>query len=343
MSKVMAIVFHAHGAPAEVAQVEEIEMAEPAADEVQVRLLAAPINPADLNVIEGKYPIRPALPGVPGVEGVGVVEAVGEEVLGVRVGDRVLLPQGYGTWREAGVVKGAGLSVVPPSIASEQAAMLRINPATALRMVRDFAELQPGDWVLQNAANSAVGRAVIQFAHASGLRTVNVVRRAELTGELKAEGADAVLVEAEDLSGQISAATGGAPLPLALNAVGGDSAVRLAKALSPGGTIVTYGAMGRQPLRVPNGLLIFQDIRWRGFWISQWYRNAPPEACEKMFAELFALMKSGVLRTPVERIYPLAEAGAALGHAGRGGRSGKILFCGDAWFSAQAPQSEEKL
>lgn len=318
-------------------------MAEPAEDEVQVRLLAAPINPADLNVIEGKYPIRPTLPGVPGVEGVGVVETVGAAVLDVRVGDRVLLPQGYGTWREVGVVNGGSLSVVPPGIASEQAAMLRINPATALRMLRDFAELQPGDWVLQNAANSAVGRAVIQLARAGGLRTVNVVRRTELIDGLRADGADAVLVEADDLSGQISAATGGAPLRLALNAVGGDSAVRLGKALAPGGTIVTYGAMGRQPLRIPNGMLIFQDIRWRGFWISQWYRNAPPEACEKMFSELFALTKSGVLRTPVERIYPLAEAGAALAHAAQTGRAGKILFGGEAWFSAQAPRSDEKL
>ena len=337
MSKVMAIVFHAHGVPAEVARPEEIEIAEPLADEARVCLLAAPINPADLNVIEGKYPIRPALPGVTGIEGAGVVTAIGSAVTNVAVGDRVLLPPGYGSWREAGVMKAEALCVVPAGIAPEQAAMLRINPATALRMLRDFVALKTGDWILLNAANSAVGRAVIQIAHATGLRTVNVVRRAELIGELKAIGADAVLVDGEGLPAQISAATGGAPLRLALNAVGGDSALRLAQALAPGGTIVTYGAMSRQPLRIPNGLLIFQDLRWRGFWISRWYRHASPDATRAMFAELFELAQRGLLHAPVERVYPLAEASAALAHAAQAQRSGKILFGGDAWFSAQAP------
>ena len=335
MSKVMAIVFHAHGAPGEVAHPEKIEIAELRADEARVRLLAAPINPADLNVIEGTYPIRPALPGVPGVEGAGLVEATGAAVTKVRAGDRVLLPHGYGTWREAGVVNAESLVVVPPGIAPEQAAMLKINPATALRMLRDFVELPPGGWVLQNAANSAVGRAVIRLAQASGWRTVNVVRRAELIDELLAEGADVVLVDGEDLPAQIAAATGGAAVPLALNAVGGDSADRLARALAPGGTIVTYGAMSRQPLRIPNGLLIFKDLRWRGFWISQWYRNSSADACRGMFAELFDLLQRGVIHAPVERVYPLAEAAAALAHAAQAGRSGKILFGGDAWFSAK--------
>lgn len=335
MSKVMAIVFHAHGAPAEVARCEEIEILPPAADEVRVRLLAAPINPADLNVIEGTYPIRPALPGVPGVEGVGVVEAAGAAVGNVRVGDRVLLPHGYGTWREAGVVKADGLNVVPPGIATEQAAMVKINPATALRMLRDFAELKTGDWVLQNVANSAVGRAVMQIARVSGWRTVNVVRRAELIDELKSGGADVVLVDGDDLPAQISAATGGGPIHLALNAVGGDSAVRLAKALAPGGTIVTYGAMSRQPLRIPNGLLIFKDLRWRGFWVSQWYRGASREAGAAMFAELFDLVQRGVIHARIERIYPLAAATAALAHAAQNGRAGKILFGGEAWLSTR--------
>ena len=247
----------------------------------------------------------------------------------------MLLPHGYGTWREAGVVKASELIVVPDGIAPEQAAMLKINPATALRMLRDFADLKAGDWVLQNAANSAVGRAVIQLAHAAGWRTVNVVRRAELADELRAAGADVVLVEGEDLPAQIAAATNGAEIRLALNAVGGDSADRLAKVLAPGGTIVTYGAMSRQPLRIPNGLLIFKDLRWRGFWISQWYRHATPTARDAMFAELFDLMQRGVLHAPVERVYPLADATDALAHAGQSRRAGKILFGGDAWFSAQ--------
>jgi len=326
MPNVRAIVFQQHGVPHEVARVEDVEIASPGSDEARVRLLAAPINPADLNVIEGKYPIRPALPGVPGVEGVGVVEEAGSEVTAVRAGDRVLLPHGVGTWREACVVKALDLAVVPPGIAAEQAAMLKINPATALRMLADFAKLEPGDWVLQNAANSGVGRAVIQLARFKGLRTVNLVRRAELIADLTDIGADVVLLDEGDLREQIRDATGGASIRLALNAVGGDSALRLAKSLAPHGVVVTYGAMGRQPLKIPNGLLIFQNLVWCGFWVTQWYRHAKAGEQAALFAELFKFVQDGVLHTPVERIYPLEEVTLALIRAAQSGRSGKILF-----------------
>jgi trans-2-enoyl-CoA reductase len=334
-SNVRAIVFHEHGAPGDVVRVEEITAGEPQAGEVRVRLLAAPINPADLNVIEGKYPNSRV--GVGGIEGIGVVEAVGAGVSEMQAGDRVLLPQGYGTWREAGVMQAAGLVVVPEGVPTEQAAMLRINPPTALRMLRDFTPLRAGDWVLQNAGNSGVGHAVIQLARESGLRSVSVVRRAELVDEMRSQGADVVLPEDENLEARIAEATSRAEIRLALNAVGGDSAVRLSGALASSGTIVTYGAMARKPLRIPNGQLIFKDIRWRGFWISAWYRQASPEAVRAMYAELFELLSRGVLHSPVERIYPLSDAAAALAHAAQGRRTGKILFGGEEWFAAQRP------
>lgn len=335
--KVRAIVIDQHGAPTTVARCGEIELPPVGAGDARVRLLAAPINPADLNVIEGKYPLRPALPGVPGVEGVGVVEEIGADVVDLRVGDHVLLPHGLGTWREAGVVPAVQLRAVPRDIPVPQAAMLKINPATALCMLREFVALAPGDWVLQNAANSGVGRAVIQIAAARGWRTVNLVRRPELIPELRALGADVVLLDDGDLRDAITSATGGAPLRLALNAVGGESALRMANVLAPGGTVVTYGAMGRQPLRIPNGLLIFQDQCWRGFWVSQWYRTASAEAQAALFAELFDLAQRGILHTPVERIYPLEEITAALDHAATSGRAGKILLGAPEIVAAAAP------
>jgi NADPH:quinone reductase-like Zn-dependent oxidoreductase len=326
MPNASAIVFHQYGSPGEVARCEDLMLPALGSRQALVRVLAAPINPADLNVIEGKYPLRPALPGVPGVEGAAVVAEIGVDVRGLQVGALVLLPHEFGTWREAGVVDADQLMAVPAGIGPEHAAMLKINPATALRMLRDFVRLAPGDWVVQNAANSAVGRAVIQLAREAGVKTVNVVRRAELVDELRSQGADVVLLEGDDLPARIKEATGGAEIPLALNAVGGDSAVRLANTLSLGGTIVTYGAMGRQPLRVPNGLLIFRDLSWRGFWVSRWYRAATAGAVAAMFGELFTLAGRGLLESPIEATYPLHQVTAALTHAARSGRSGKILF-----------------
>jgi trans-2-enoyl-CoA reductase len=328
MQKVSAIVIHEHGEPAKVARVEMLELPDPGPGEVCVRMQFAPINPADLNVLEGKYPIRPKLPGVPGVEGVGIVERCGPGVVSLTPGTPVLLPHRFGTWREAGNVQATELVPVPADVPMEQAGMLRVNPATALLMLREFVPLGPGDRVVQNAGNSAVGRAVIALARHYGWRTVNLVRRPELMEELRGLGADVVLVDSETVKAEIAEATAGAPVRLALNAVGGESAVRMAGALAPGGNLVTYGAMGRQPLRIPNGLLIFQDVVWRGFWVTRWYEHASEEQRAALFAELFELARCGVIKTPVEAVYPLAQIGEALEHAARPMRAGKILLRG---------------
>jgi trans-2-enoyl-CoA reductase len=326
MQKVRTIIIREHGEPQKVAQIGTIDLPTPAAGEVRVRVKFSPINPADINVLEGKYPIRPELPGTPGVEGVGLVEECGAGVTGFASGEAVLLPHRFGAWREAGNARTDKLLKIGSDVPLEQAAMLRINPATALVMLRDFIALQPGEWIIQNAANSAVGRCVIRLARHFGWRTVNVVRRAALVEELKREGADVVLIEGEKISAEIRAATGGAPVRLALNAVGGDSAVRLAGALAPGGSIVTFGAMARQSLKVPNGLLIFQDIAWRGFWITRWYQRVGEAAGNALLAELAALAARGIIATPVEAIYPLEQITTAIAHAQRAQRGGKILL-----------------
>lgn len=261
--KVRAILCDEFGNPAEVCRTGVLEVPEPAAGEVRVRMRFAPINPADINMIEGSYATKPKLPMVPGGEGVGIVDHLGAGVDRLHVGDHVLIPAGVGSWREALTARADDLYPVPVDGMIEQMAMLRVNPPTAYRMLHDFVPLNSGEWVLQNAANSGVGRSVIQIAKAKGWRTINVVRRAELIEELKAAGGDVVLVESADLTKQIAEVVQG-PIRLALNAVGGESALRLASALARSGTLVTYGAMSRQPLRIPNGLLIFNDIRVRG-------------------------------------------------------------------------------
>jgi trans-2-enoyl-CoA reductase len=287
---------------------------------------AAPINPADLNQIEGKYPVRAELPATPGFEGAGIVAEVGPNVTNVAVGALVILPHNTGTWRDAVAVKAGELVVVPAGIQPVHAAMLKINPMTAWRLLHDYVDLARGDWLIQNAANSAAGRAVIQIARELGYKTVNVVRRSELIGELRAEGGDVVLVDSENLRHEVEDALGGPPIRLGLNAVGGESALRLANCLAPDSTLVTYGAMSLQPLKIPNGLLIFKDLRFRGIWINKWYDNATPAQRMEAFQHLFEMAKRGLLQTKVEKAYPLSEAKTAVAHAARGQRSGKIIF-----------------
>src|SRR5437016_335114 len=323
---ISAVVYETHGNPAEVLNVETQPWPTPAPDEAIVQIRAAPINPADLNQIGGKYPVRFPLPATPGFEGAGVVVDLGESVKDLTVGDLVILPHNLGTWRDAVAVKASELVTVPPEIDPIHAATLKINPMTAWRLLHDYVDLKSGDWLIQNAANSAAGRAVIQIANDLGYKTVNVVRRAELVDELRSEGSDVVLNDGENLREEVKNATSGAPIRLGLNAVGGESALRLANCLAPGSTVVTFGAMSLQPLKIPNGLLIFKDLRFCGIWINKWYDNATPAQRMEAFQHLFEMAQRGLLQTKVEKAYPLSEAKTAVAHAARGQRSGKIIF-----------------
>jgi trans-2-enoyl-CoA reductase len=327
MSKsISAAVYETHGKPAEVLQVQEKPWPTPAADEVVVAMRAAPINPADLNAIEGKYPVRSPLPATPGFEGAGIVVEIGSAVKNLTTGAQAILPHNIGTWREAIAVKAEELVAAPAEIDPVQGAMLKINPITAWRMLHDFVGLKRGDWMIQNAANSAAGRAAIQISRELGYKTVNVVRRPELIEELRNEGGDVVLVDSENLREEVKNATNGAPIRLALNAVGGENALRVANTLAPEATMVTYGAMSLQPLRIPNGLLIFKNLHFCGFWVNKWYDEATPQQRVETFKPLFEMAKRGLLRTKVEKAYPLAQAKTAVTHAAQSKRSGKVIF-----------------
>jgi trans-2-enoyl-CoA reductase len=323
---ISAVVYSTHGNPAEVLRIEAQPWPRPERGEVVVQMKAAPINPADLNQIEGKYPVRADLPATPGFEGAGVVVDLGEKVSNLTIGALVILPHNLGTWREVLAVEAGELVAVPAGIDPVQAAMLKINPLTAWRLLHGYVKLEHDEWVIQNAANSAAGRAVIQIARELGYKTVNVVRREELIQELKAEGGDVVLVDGEKLREQVREQTGGAKIKLALNAVGGDSALRLANCLAPSGTMVTFGAMSLQPVKIPTGLFIFKDLRFRGIWINKWYDNATLAERIATFGPIFDMAKRGQLKTKVESMHPLSDYKAAVTRAAEGKRDGKIVF-----------------
>ena len=306
-------------------RVEEIPSTAPAPGEVVVRMLAAPINPADLNVIEGTYGELPPLPATIGNEGAGEILALGAGVENLRIGQKVL-PLAFGTWSNELILPAKNAIPLPDDIDIHQAAMLAVNPSTAWRLLHDFASLQPGDWIAQNAANSGVGRAVIQLARHFGFRTLNVVRRPELLDEILALGADVVVTEETDLRCEARQLCGGALPKLGLNAVGGSSALNIANALAPGSPHVTIGAMARQPLKIPNGLLIFQNLTFRGFWLRRWKENAPAAEIQSTYSTLADLLHRGILHTPVQQILSLSEAPAALAAAMQDKRTGKILL-----------------
>jgi trans-2-enoyl-CoA reductase len=316
----------AFGVPSEVvACVEADDPGAPGPGEVLVEMLACPINPAELLLIEGKYASKPPLPARLGIEGAGRVAALGDGVAGLAPGDLVM-SLGRANWAERLVLKAGELVKAPAGTDVAQLAMLKVNPATAHLMLCGPVSLSPGDWVIQNAANSGVGVNLIRLAKARGLKTANVVRREELIEPLRAIGADAVVVDGPDLAEKLAAATGGAAIKLAIDAVAGAATERLADCLADDGTVVNYGLLSGAPCQVRADQTVFKGITLTGFWLAKAMRAMSSDALAALYGELMPRLADGSLHVDVEASYPLTEVKAALAHAAREGRGGKVLL-----------------
>lgn len=322
--KARAARYHETGEPAKVVQVDEVEVVAPGSGEAQVRMEYSPINPADLNMIEGKYGEARPLPDVPGNEGCGRIVAVGDGVDHSWLGRHVLVDSE--AWREAGNWSVDSLVPVPQGLDPRLASVLRVNPPTAWRMLHDFVGLRPGDWVVQNAATSAVGRAVVEIARHAGWRTLNLVRRPESIDELRAAGADAVILDGPDAAAEAAAVLGKERPKLGLNAVGGSSATRVAGLLGPGGVLVTYGAMSKEALKIPNGFLIFRDLSFRGFWLTRWLREASATERAAMYDEIFRLASAGCFAPRVAMEKDLSGVRDALSEVAEARGAGKVML-----------------
>ena len=314
-----------YGAPEEVARcVEVADVGAPGPGEVVFDVIAFPINPADIGFCRGGYRLRPPLPATPGAECVGRIAAVGDGVTHVKPGDLVI-NLARENWASRRRVKADDAVPIPAGLDLKQAAMLRINPPTALLLLSDIVDLKPGDWVIQNVANSAVGRLVVTLAKARGLRTVNVTRREDVFPELKALGADVCLTDGPDLPARVRAATESAAIPLALDAVAGAATGRIAQCIREEGTVCTYGAMSGANADIPVGEIVFRSVTITGFMLGRFLGRRPAEEIRAIYAELADGIVSGTIHAPVDSVYPMEDIRAALIRAQTGGRMGKVL------------------
>ena len=309
------LIFDKYGEPKDVLRLHGHSISPPHGDLVTIRFLASPINPADINQIQGVYPTKPTFTtalstsepiAVGGNEGVAEVIAAGGNVKGLQRGDWVILKhQGFGTWRTHAQTTVDNLVPVKnkDGLTAEQVGTVSVNPCTAYRMLKDFVDLREGEWFVQNGANSGVGRAAIQFGRLWGYKSINVVRKREsgmeeLKQDLKNMGADVVVtdeeVEKREFRDLVKEVTNGGrePIRLGLNCVGGSLVNSMAKHLAPGGKMVTYGAMSKQPVQLPAGLLIFKNIGFEGFWVSKWSESKPEEK-EACVQEILDLTREG--------------------------------------------------
>ena len=315
----------AYGAPEEVARcIEAPDLGVPGPGEIVFDVRAFPINPADLSFCRGNYRLHPVLPATPGAECVGRITAVGAGVSDLKPGDLVINMQRE-NWAQARRVRAEDAMPIPTGLDLAQAAMLRINPPTAQLLLEDHVALQSGDWVIQDVANSAVGRHLIVLAKSRGWRTVNVVRRADVEGELRALGADAVVQDGPDLPERARDAAGGAPIRLGIDAISGEACRRIADCVGDGGVVVNYGSLSNQDPQVGRAVINFRGVSLTGFNLGRGLAKRSLAQVRALYADLAGKLRDGVLSAPIDSTYPIERIKDALAHAQRAGRHGKIL------------------
>lgn len=301
--------------------------------DILIKMLAAPINPSDINTIEGRYAIRPPLPAVPGHEGVGVIEAVGSKVTSMHPGDRVVpIEHGQGTWRSHGVFREQFWYRIPKDLPISTAATMVVNPPTAIRLLEDYVDLGPGDSVIANGGTSAVGKYIVQLARHMGITPICVIRdrppkeKAQVEHELKEMGA-ALVTTRTDLKSKLHAVD--IPPPkLALDCVGGEEATAIAKTLAPGGTMVVYGGMSQQPIALPSSLFIFKNIKVQGFWLTGDYAHRKDgwKMKQQLVDRVCAMFRQRVLHTAPVECVPFDEYKKALEMYRKPHRNVKMLL-----------------
>ena len=325
-----AILLDRVGAPETSLRLGELPIPQPGPGEVRVRMLASPINPSDLLYIQGQYGIKPpAFPAVPGFEGVGIVEATGGGLLGkFRMGKRVaVLGSGHGNWAEFTVVKARQVFPVPSEIPDDQAAGFFVNPLTAYALLTSVLKIQPGEWLLQSAANGALAQMIVRLAKVYGFKTINLVRRADAVDELKKLGADHVIVEGNDsIPEAVAQIVGSTGLRCALDPVGGSTGAALVQSLSAGGTAVLYGLLSGQPVPVDPRFLITGSKCVRGFWLSDWAKQQGVLKMLMALRKVRSWLKAGIIRTEIAATYPLDQYAEAIRTAMAPGKAGKVVF-----------------
>lgn len=320
-----ALIQHQFGDPTTVLATEEVETPEPGPGEARVRMVLSPIHNHDLWTVTGNYGFKPEMPARAGTEAVGVVEAVGPDV-SLEVGQRVASAGTFGVWAESFIADAATLIPVADEIPDEVAAQLVSMPFSAISLI-DSLGLNEGDWMIINAANGAVGRLVAQLAPTRGINVVGLVRRAEGVEELEKLGVTGIVAtDSEGWQSQVAEITGGAPIRVGVEQVGGAAAGDMLDLLAENGELVVFGAMASPELSLKSGQIIFRQATVRGFWGSKVSANMAAEDRARLMQELFARISDGTLTLPVEATYSLAEIADATRAHFTPGRVGKILL-----------------
>ncbi|WP_430737808.1 zinc-binding dehydrogenase [Psychrobacter sp. VH5] len=318
--------YNEFGKPTEVLSLGDSPIPEPKPTEVRVKTVLASIHNHDLLTVRGQYGFKPELPAIGGSEALGIIDAVGSDVKGLKVGQRVAAASVQATWAEYFVADEDMVFAIPESLDDEMAAQLIAMPLSAL-MLLEFLEVKSGQWIIHNAANGAVGKSLAMLAAARGVNTINVVRSSDVIKELEAIGAENnVSTDNEDWKEQVKAILGENKISAAVDSVGGDASGDLLSLLGHGGTLASFGIMSGQPMTLNPTHLIFKQAIVKGFWGSKISQEMSVENKQRLIDELIERATSGKLHLPVEAVFDLADIKKAVDGKLQSGKNGKVLL-----------------
>lgn len=314
------------GEPSEVLELIDRPSPQPGPGEVRIKTLLAPIHNHDLWTIRGSYGYRPELPAIGGSEAVGIVDALGEGVVGPTVGQRVAVAGVHNTWAEYFLAPANVLVPMPPAIPDEAAAQIIAMPLSAL-MLLEFLNVESGQWIVQNTANGAVGKTLAMLAKARGVHVLNLVRRDAGVQELAALGIGNALSTAQpDWQERARSILGGSLARAAVDSIGGSASASLLSLLGEEGTLVSFGTMAAEPMQIDSGSLIFKQATVKGFWGSKVSQAMTPDNKRRLIGELLQRVLSGELKLTAEAIFNLNDAAQAAAASLQPGRKGKVLL-----------------
>lgn len=321
-----SVVIEGHGDPGDVLLLKERPVPEPGPGEVRLALILSPIHTHDLEIVQGEYGQQPALPMTPGTEAVGRVDALGAGVSHLQVGQRVCVAGASATWAEYFLARAGSVVPLPDEVSDEAACQLLAMPLSACMLLDELA-MQPGDWMIQNAANGAVGRVVNALAAKRGLHVINLVRSGAAAAAMRQAGCPQVL-SSDDPSWrtQVAQLTGGAALMRAVDSLGGDAPNELLSVLGVGGTLVSFGSMRSLTLNLHVDHLLYRHATVRGFWAARRSESLAAADRVRMIQEVIGLVVRGQLSLTLHATYDLADAAAAAGAVALRNRGGKIAL-----------------
>ena len=314
------------GKPADVLSVGDRPMPQPAANEVRIKTILATIHNHDLLTVRGQYGYKPEMPAVGGSEALGIIDAVGDDVTDLSVGQRVACASVHETWAEYFVAPATMVFGIPDSIEDELAAQLIAMPLSAL-MLLEFLEVESGQWIIHNAANGAVGKTLAMLAAARGVNTINLVRRDEALNELTELGIkNNVVTDDDNWQDQVRDIIGDDKITAAVDSVGGDASNELLSLLGSNGTLVSFGIMSGKPMALDASNLIFKQAVVKGFWGSKTSQEMDLDNKQRLIDELLTRAENGNLKLPIEAVYELNDISTAVSGDVQSGKSGKVLL-----------------